>query len=68
MMRCKPFSRQELEDCARRELVMRRRVYPGLVSRGRMTDEQARREIAMMEAIVRDYEPAPRPDLFAGEY
>lgn len=68
MNRAKPFSRRELEDCARRELAMRRRVYPGLVARGKMTDVQAHREIAMMEAIARDYEPTPCPDLFAGEH
>jgi hypothetical protein len=31
---------------------MRRRVYPGLVDRGRMSESTAAREIAIMEAIV----------------
>lgn len=46
---------QEKHDCATRELAMRRRVYPGLVARGRMAQSEADREIAVMAAIVSDY-------------
>jgi hypothetical protein len=42
--------------CARRELAFRRRVYPRFVSEGRMTAVEAEREIAMMAAIVGDYQ------------
>jgi hypothetical protein len=42
--------------CARRELALRRNVYPRHVERGRMSREAADREIKLMEAIVADYE------------
>jgi hypothetical protein len=38
--------------CASRELFMRQRVYPGRVKVGRMTEADAREEIAAMRAIV----------------
>ena len=43
-------------ECAQRELQMRRRVYPGRVERGLMTQAQASREITLMEAIRNDYQ------------
>ena len=43
---------EEQIDAARRELRMRRRVYPRLVTDGRMTQKKADHEIAAMEAIV----------------
>ena len=42
---------------ALREVRMRRRVYPGWISKGRMTQVEAEREIAVMEAIAEDYAP-----------
>lgn len=41
--------------CAEREVKMRKRVYPRWVENGRMTEQQAAREIALMEAIAEDY-------------
>jgi hypothetical protein len=41
--------------CVERELAMRQRVYPGWVLKGRMTADQARGEIAVMQAILEDY-------------
>ena len=38
-------------DCAKRELVMRHRVYPGLVKRGKMTAAEMAGEIAAMRAL-----------------
>lgn len=38
--------------CAKRELAMRRRVYPGWVRKERMTMADAGREIEAMSAIV----------------
>lgn len=38
-------------DCVERELGFRRRVYPGLVERGRMTQEAADRELDRMYAV-----------------
>jgi hypothetical protein len=41
---------------ALRELALRRRVYPGFVQRGKMTEGQAAYHIAAMEAIVQTLE------------
>ena len=45
------FTNDELAACAAREVRQRRRVYPRLVARGRMTPSDRDREIAMMRAI-----------------
>lgn len=37
--------------CVRRELALRKNVYPGFVSRGKMTPEDAMKEIAAMQAV-----------------
>lgn len=49
---------QDKWACANREVAMRRKVYPRWVADGRMKQEQADREIAVMEAIARDYAKA----------
>lgn len=41
--------------CATRELSMRKKVYPRWVEQGRMTQQQADKEIACMAAIAEDY-------------
>ena len=46
------FGILELVECARREITQRTRVYPRLVENGRMTQEKADRETAMMGAIL----------------
>lgn len=43
----------------RREIALRRAVFPGRVRLGKMTQIEADREIAVMEAILADYQ---RPD------
>jgi hypothetical protein len=42
-------------QCAERELKYRHRVYGRLVDRGKMTREQADRELELMAAIADDY-------------
>lgn len=42
------------EKCVRRELDMRRRVYPRRVSEGKMKQADADREIEVMEALLDD--------------
>lgn len=37
--------------CVRREISMRRRVYPRWVSTGKMTQDEADRQISTMEAV-----------------
>lgn len=43
-------------DCVRREIAQRRRVYPRLIERGKMTQVAADREIARMEAVLASIE------------
>lgn len=38
--------------CAKRELAMRERVYPGWVERGRMKPEEAARELRRMKRLL----------------
>lgn len=38
-----------------REIAMRRRVYPGLVLRGQLKQQQADDRIAVLSAIAEDY-------------
>lgn len=47
-----PFTALELVTEARRELKLRRQVYPNRVHTGRLSQRQADRQIAMQEAIV----------------
>lgn len=54
-----PFSRDDKIGCLRREIKMRRQVYPRWVATQKMKQEDADREIAVMEAILADYENAP---------
>jgi len=39
-------------EAVRRELSMRRRVYPRWVENGKMTERQAAEEISVMEAVL----------------
>lgn len=39
-------------QCARRELEMRRRIYPSWVQRGKMKQDKADHEMQAMQAIV----------------
>lgn len=50
--------------CVRREIAMRHRVYPGRIVIGRMTRDEANREVKIMEAIATDYERQVSSDLF----
>lgn len=45
------ISLSEQIRCVEREISMRKRVYPGLVIRGKMTEGQKDREIATMQAV-----------------
>jgi hypothetical protein len=46
------FTAAELRACAQRELQLRKRVYPNRVETGRMSAAEARRQLAMMQAIL----------------
>ena len=46
------FTERELQ-CLRRELRLRRRVYPALVEKQRMSPEESHQEISCLEGILR---------------
>lgn len=54
----KVFTDKQKRDAALREVRMRRRVYPRWVQDGKMTEEDAAREITIMQAIADDYQRA----------
>jgi len=58
------FTAAQKLACAKRELTMRRRVYPNWVNQGRMTQEEANHEVAVMADIVEDYRAKAEPSLF----
>lgn len=61
------ISRREMWECADREVRQRRRVYPRLVASGKMSQEFADRQIAVMEAIRDHFGEAPaQGDMLAG--
>ncbi|MEG9524285.1 MAG: hypothetical protein MIL41_00630 [Hyphomicrobiales bacterium] len=66
------FTAADLADCAEREVRQRQRAYPRWVENGRMTQQLADRQTALMQAIARklraeaDAESA-KGDLFGGE-
>ena len=50
------FTASDKLAAVRREIGMRRRVYPRWVINGKMTQAKADEETAVMEAIAADYE------------
>lgn len=54
------YTLQDKLNCAKRELALRRAVYPRKVSDGKMKQDAADRETGIMAAIVSDYEQALR--------
>lgn len=57
--RTHPFTHDALLACAKRELAMRRAVYPGRVNAGKMPQHEADHETDAMEAIVAVLESYP---------
>lgn len=50
---------------AKRELALRKHVYPGMLATGKMTADQCRHEIECMEAIIKTLErESPQKELF----
>jgi hypothetical protein len=54
-----PLTRQDKIGALKRELKWRREVYPRRIARGHMTEDEAARQVAVMEAILADYEGPP---------
>lgn len=55
-----------IAECER-EIRMRNRVYPGLVSRGRMTQEDADKQITLMREVVDTLNNITQPALPIGQ-
>lgn len=53
--RAKPISDKYKIRELNRELALRKRLYPGWVRSNQMTEEQAKTQIEILEAIVQDY-------------
>lgn len=58
------FTVTQKVDAVKRELALRRSVYPKRVKSGDMTEAEARHEIMVFEAILRDLD-TEQPDMFA---
>ncbi|HET6886605.1 MAG TPA: hypothetical protein VFH87_01655 [Candidatus Udaeobacter sp.] len=50
-------------DCVRRELAMRRRLYPKLIASERMNATQAEAELKAMTAVLQTLESISAPEL-----
>jgi len=51
------YTDEEKYDCLKRELRLRRHVYPRLLQQGKMSAQQMASEIALIEAMMKDYAP-----------
>ena len=49
------ISNAEKLACAKRELQMRENVYPRWIDKGKLTNQKAQHQLAVMRAIVEDY-------------
>jgi hypothetical protein len=61
------YTAEQKHKAIERELSYRRRVFPRLVSQGKMTASASAEQIALFEAIGADYArqaAAAKPDLF----
>lgn len=50
--------------CVEREIAMRKRTYPSLVRKGKMTQKQADDELAAMIAVLNTLNEKSEPTLF----
>lgn len=51
-----PITDADKIKCLKREIAMRENVYPSWVARGKMKQAAADREIAVLKAVLHDYE------------
>ena len=50
--------------CVEREITLRKRTYPNLVQKGKMTQKQADDELAAMVAVLNTLNEKSEPTLF----
>ena len=62
MADARSFTNAEKYEAAKREVKMRRRVYPQWTQRGKMSEEESEWQIAVMESIMLDYQRADIAD------
>lgn len=55
-MQLLPVSKEEKVASLKREIALRRQVYPGRVKDKKMSQARADREIEIMEALLKDVE------------
>lgn len=58
------ISMTEQEKEVQREIAMRKKVYPGLVAKGKMTEADAAHRIEVMEAVLQTLQEKSEPTLF----
>ena len=56
-----PITALDKIRCLKREVALRERNYPRWINAGTIGEAAAKREIAVMKAILHDYEPHPAP-------
>jgi hypothetical protein len=59
------FTAKDKWEAAKREVGYRKHVYPRRIADGQMTQKLADRQIAVMEAIVKDYEVDAEAEIHA---
>ena len=55
------ISMTEQEKEVKREISMRKAVYPSLIKRGKMTEAEAARRIEVMEAVLQTLQEKSEP-------
>ena len=60
------FTAQDKLICVKRELGLRQRAYPRWVANGTMRQAASDKEIALMKAIIEDYEKLAEAERAAG--
>lgn len=55
------ISMTEQQKEIEREITMRKKVYPGLVVKGKMKPDEANRRIAVMEAVLQTLQEKAEP-------
>lgn len=58
------ISMTEQEKEVQREIAMRKKVYPGLVAKGKMTEADAAHRIEVMESVLQTLQEKSEPTLF----
>ena len=58
------ISMTEQKKEVQREIAMRKKVYPGLIAKGKMTEADAAHRIEAMEAVLQTLQEKSEPTFF----